>query len=581
MRFLKWIVDRLEHPRAAHAVIAIALALATPSLLSPMILDDHVIAMKAKAAVQGTGWAGFLNDCFVFTKPEPDPTSSVPEDLFGAWWAPSGFRFAFWRPLSAATHALDQLLWPHSPLAMHLHTLAWFVALLFCLNTLYRRFFSARIASLALALYAWDDARGMVLGWVANRNALVAGVLAASTLIAHDKWRRDRCRAAAGLAPLLFALDLLSAEMAIATLAYLAAYACFLDEGPPRRRMLTVVPYALIASLWQALYVTAGYGIEGSGIYIAPLAHPLDYATKLLERAPVLLLGQLTPIDSSFWGLYPPVMKGVVLAMALLVSWAVARLIRASLATEPGWKFWLFGALLALAPISATGPADRNLVFVGMGASAVLAMLFVKLTDTPAPGRKSRIVAGGLVLCNLALAPLLMPVKCLSIVAEQAFFGPFDNAIPKEPWIRNKTLVVVWIGTEVALYASSSSRDARGIPRPGRMRTLAGSGGELSVTRVDAETLRLRASDGFFGGEARQLLRSPSLPFRSGDVIRLSDMTATIIELTDDRRPQMVDFRFAAPLESTSWVWMRDDGNGLVAWTPPSVGQTVRVPAGR
>jgi hypothetical protein len=113
------------------------------------------------------------------------------------------------------------------------------------------------------------------------------------------------------------------------------------------------------------------------------------------------------------------------------------------------------------------------------------------------------------------------------------------------------------------------------------MRTLAMSADQVSVTRLDDLTLRLRPGDGFFASEMQQLLRSPSRPFRQGEVVRLSDMTATIIALTQDKRPQTVDFRFAAPLESSMWLWMRDTGHGLVAWTPPAIGQTVPVRAGR
>jgi len=139
----------------------------------------------------------------------------------------------------------------------------------------------------------------------------------------------------------------------------------------------------------------------------------------------------------------------------------------------------------------------------------------------------------------------------------------------------------MWVGTEVVLYSSAISREAQAIPRPNRTRTLAMTADDVSVTRVDEVTLRLRSGDGFFAGEARQLLRGPSRPFRQGDVIRLSDMTATVEEVTHDQRPGVVVFRFAEVLESPTWLWMRDNGGGFVAWTPPAVGKTVVLPAGR
>jgi len=46
---------------------------------------------------------------------------------------------------------------------MHAHSLLWFVALLVVTSALSKRLLTARVATLALALYAWDDARGQVL----------------------------------------------------------------------------------------------------------------------------------------------------------------------------------------------------------------------------------------------------------------------------------------------------------------------------------------------------------------------------------------------------------------------------------
>jgi hypothetical protein len=54
-------------------------------------------------------------------------------------------------------------------------------------------------------------------------------------------------------------------------------------------------------------------------------------------------------------------------------------------------------------------------------------------------------------------------------------------------------------------------------------------------------------------------------------------MTATVTEVAADGRPLTVEFRFAAPLESPEWLWMRGAGMRLVGRTPPKVGETVVV----
>ena len=60
-------------------------------------------------------------------------------------------------------------------------------------------------------------------------------------------------------------------------------------------------------------------------------------------------------------------------------------------------------------------------------------------------------------------------------------------------------------------------------------------------------------------------------------VLALSNMTATANQITSDGRPRTVTFRFAAPLESPEWLWMRGSGSRFVEWAPPQVGDTVVV----
>jgi len=75
------------------------------------------------------------------------------------------------------------------------------------------------------------------------------------------------------------------------------------------------------------------------------------------------------------------------------------------------------------------------------------------------------------------------------------------------------------------------------------------------------------------------MFRSPARPFHPGDVVKLSNMEATVTDVLKDGRPMKVEFRFASPLESSEWLWMRGTRTGLAAWKPPQVGETVVVSA--
>jgi len=48
-----------------------------------------------------------------------------------------------------------------------------------------------------------------------------------------------------------------------------------------------------------------------------------------------------------------------------------------------------------------------------------------------------------------------------------------DAAIPRDPAVSQKTLVVVSIGSEGGVFFAWSYRDMAGIPKPGRTRILA------------------------------------------------------------------------------------------------------------
>jgi hypothetical protein len=580
MRALRCFWARLQGRWAGRIVVLIALVLALPSIFSPLFIDEHLQTSKWNA------WHGhtersrgkhILNDYFVFADQAENQREM--EHGLGLWWTAPDFKIAFWRPLAAATHVVDHYLWPGNTVLIHLHGLLWFLALLVALNALYRRFLAPPVATLALALYAWDDARGMVLSWIANRHALIAGVFGIGVLIAHDRWRREGWRPGAWLAPALLALGLLSSEMALATTAFLLGHALFIDRGSLARRIAYLFPYGLVVAAWQWVYLAGGYGVVGSGGYVNPLAEPLLFAAKVIERAPIYMLAQLTPFESMLWGMYSPGAKIAVYLLALAVVVVVARVAWPRLAASAQSRFWLVGVALSLVFICASGTWDRQLVFVGFGAAPVLAMVIVHVLDAPPSSRWPRFVVCTLAVFNLVLAPLVLPLKSMSILGMVRMLPSPDGSVSRDATVANKTLVVPWINLEMPLWLAWSQRDAEGIPKPRKTRVLSVSFGDVFVARPDAVTLVLRPKDGFFAGDSSKVFRSSSRPFHKGDVVKVSDMTATVVDVLDDGRPLEVEFRFATPLESPEWLWMRGVPQGLAGWTPPKVGQAIVLPA--
>jgi hypothetical protein len=572
VRTYSWLLRRLEARRAGHVIIMLALLLGLPSMASPLVMDEYAQLIHFRASKREDG-PSFLVTAFVFAQPESNRWEM--EHGTGVWWTAPGLKIAFFRPLAAATQALDFSLWPRSPALMHVHTLLWFAALLAASRALFSRLLpSTWTANLALALYALDDARGQVLSWVANRHAIIGGLFGCLTWLVYDKWRRDGWGRGVWLGPVLFALALLSSEMALATSAYLLGYALFIDAGPLGRRLVRLWPYALVVISWQLMYSLSGFGVEGSGAYLHPLHEPWAYVRHLPARALVLLLGQLTPLPGDAWLYLPPHARITYAVFAALVIVIIGCATLPLLAARRQAGFWLLGSLLSLLPIAAIGPSDRNLVFVGFGMAGALALGVQTMLEAPV-ARWRRLMMSTLLFCNLALAALFLPLKSLYMLALQSALAPSEASIPRDETVADKTLVVVTTASEGPIGVTWWQRDALAIAKPRAARILVATFGETSIQRLDASTLRLHRDLGFFESEMHELARGRSIPFHRGDVVALSDLTVTVVDITEDARPRTLEFHFARPLDAPDWLWMRGSGTRFVTWTPPRVGETV------
>jgi hypothetical protein len=578
MKWFDGLLQQFRRRSASAVVVAVAMLLASPALFSPLFADDYVHEQKWQTWLGGhehSLWA-LLADYFRFVGRGHRTVLAEMETGVGAWWIAPDLKLAFFRPLSALFHVVDHAWWPGNAVLMHAHSLAWFLLLIGLLHALYRRFHTPTAAALALALFAWDDAHGMLLSWVANRSALVSASFGVAALLAHDKWIRDRWRLGTWLAPLLFAAALCSGEIGLSTLGYLVAHAMFVDRASPRQRVFRLLPFFGVAVLWQLTYSALGFGAVGSGFYFHPLHDPLGYARATLERAPVLLLSQLLPFPADVWFLLPLTAKAGLYLATFLLWMGCWKCFAHFLGGDRQLRFWVVGALSALGPVCATFPSERNLVFVGVGIAPVLA----RLLETCAASlvvRWQRWLVGALAIANLIVAPLALPLKCLTGLGMDRMMAPMDTAIPRDAINENRTLVAAWLDSEGWLAFTWSKRVALGIPKPSRARILALSLGKVTVTRVNANTLRISAAQGLLDSPAHHLIRGNSRPFQLGESIQLSDMTASVVELTNDRRPRVIEFRFDSALESPKWLWVRGIGTGLAPWKPPAVGNSVEL----
>jgi hypothetical protein len=583
-RILRWLTEKLAHPRAVLVIVALGLALNGTALCLGLTADDHFHAVALRADLTSPGMERAPWDLFAFAK-DPQSNRALMEEGVFPWWTDPALVIAFLRPLSSLTLWLDYALWPHSPLLMHVHSLAWFALLLVVVWQVYRSLLPARAtAALALLLYALDDARSYPVGWIANRNALVALAPGFLAIYAHHRWR-DADKARWGLLALLaLGVGLAGGEPALPVCGYLASYALFLDRASLRARLSSLLPYAALVIAWRLLYDRLGYGALLSGIYIDPGREPLTFAAALVVRLPMLMLSQFALPMSDLWEAYPLLaswLQPAMFAVALLVLGALAWLIWPLLRADARARFWALGCVLSAVPVCGTHPEDRVLTAASLGGAALLAS-FLSASAQADRARPARLVATGglgLIVIHLLIAPLLLPARILAIDAMERLLLASDASIPRGALGAQKTVVLLNPPLDLFAVYLPAFRLSRGIGMPRSLRWLATGESALSIQRVDAQTLKITPDDGFLSTSSQRMFRRSERSFRRGERVLLSDVAFEVTELTRDGRPQTMVARFTAPLSDDNFVFLRWDQRTYRPFVLPAPGQSVHVPA--
>ncbi|MDR3622317.1 MAG: hypothetical protein P4L85_23400 [Paludisphaera borealis] len=565
------------------AVLAVFLTL--PALGVGWMLDDYYHRSVLLGNSQLRDLLGPPSEMFRFFRGDPVRTGRVMDVGLFPWWTDPSIKGEFLQALTVLTHRLDYALWPNSPALMHAQSLLWLGAAVAVAAAFYRRILGPTwVAGVAALLFALDDTRGATVGWLANRNVLVAATFGVSALIAHDRWRRDGSRPAALLAPMLLLAALFSKEEGIGTCAYLASYALFVDPRGRRSGGLALWPYVVAVVGWAVLRASWGYGVHDMGLYIDPLTDAGRFATAVSTRLPILLLGQWSPIQADLATVLRPSMFAGLwwLASAFLglLAFAAAPLLRRDRVA----CFWAAGMLFASIPVCATAPMDRLLTFVGIGASGLLAQ-FVAFVFGGAVGGPSsaswrvtaRTLAWFLVVVHAIFAPISLPFRAANPVGPGWVEARFYVQTPLGPSLEDRTVVIVNAPSAVNATYLVLRREQSGLSVPRHTWVLAPAMPSATIHRLDERTLAIRPQKGYLRWPLDQVFRSERRPFALGDQVRLTGMIVTITDLTADGRPAEATFRFDVPLESPSLLWLCFQGDGFEPFTPPAVGQDIEI----
>ena len=524
---------------------------------------------------------------FAFLNGDPERTHTIMDLGLVPWWTLENIRLSFWRPLSSASHWFDYALWPDSAPLMHMQSLFWFGLLIVAVAALYRKVIGVPwVAGLAGLLFALDDAHGLPAGWIANRNALMAGFFGVLVLLIHHRWRQQQWRAGAILGPLVLLLGLLSGEVALGAIGYLVAYSVFLDSGSRRKRLLVLLPYGIVAVIWFITYSLLGYGTWGSGFYVDPVSEPLAYAEAFFVRAPLLLADQLALPPSSIVLFLQPSGVAVLWVCAIIVLTVLSIAFAPLIQQDRTARFWALGMVLCLPPVCATLPHSRLLLFAGLGGMALVAHWIVSFREgvygLPFSRRWRRLGKAVLVLlvaAHVIIAPIFLPLNAISPATAEPFLQRAANTAPLGPDVAMKHLVIVNPPNVYYAHYFSTVRAVNKAPFPRHLCVLAPGAVPLRVTRPNECTLIIRPEGGFLGSPFDNVFRGSAHPLHLGDSIALTAMTVEISGLTSDGRPAEATYRFPSSPEEGVFAWLQWKDGKYVPFDLPAVGAEILLPA--
>jgi hypothetical protein len=562
------ILGALQSPRGGWLVAAVGLALCLPALSLGFLTDDHLHRDLGQTATDPLS-------LFKLSATQAAYMRSIGEL---AWWSSPQLAIHFLRPLSTLTHLAEFHLWPDAAWAMHLTSALIYAALCGLAWQLYREFLphDVHVAAVAALMFAIDEAHGSAVGWISSRNTLLANLFGFGAILLHA---RSRKLAGTGGGPdtlsrqlrlhwgaaLCFALALLSAEAAVGVFAYLIAYAVAFESGSLAKRAITLAPELVILVCWMVVYIAGGFGAHGTSFY-RDTADPALVLSQGLLDLPAWLFSLLGPsVVSGAVIASPAVMRGVLLILVVPLIAGVA----VALPRTRENLFFGLGALLSLPPLFTTQPQERLLMTAGFGAFGVIASVISAAVRTSRFARATRWV---LIACHLVIAPLLF-IPALGQTM------PFDRGARAIAQLVRKhpasQVVIVNLPIELmTLYAPTMLRDDPSSPQPTSIHQLYAGESPLAVTRIDANTLEVRAVTGWGTKTIERVFCAESDLPPAGRKLAFDALAVGVMESDSAGHPTRVQFKFKDPVDAPGRLWLRWRGKRPAVWTPPAVGQT-------
>jgi hypothetical protein len=554
---------------------------------------------------------------FTFSDGSEREVQALAHDGFYPWFTHERLGLSMLRPLSSALMWVDHALFGRAALGYHLHSALWWLGLLAVFALFLRRLFELRMTVIALALFALDEVHGVLLGWIANRNAIVSTLFSLLALSSYVARRERRITSAGWLACALFAVALLAGEYALCMFCFFLAYELAAARDAPGARMRAILPLALLALAFLGVRTAFGFGAIGSDMYLDPLRAPGFFVRHAPQRLPVLVGDLMLGIRADWWVFGSPWLPNLVragvldiryftdaerwrwlqtsvgcgaLALAFAVALPAFGKARvqdthgAQRRRNAGWI--VLGGFLSLFPLLPTFPSTRSLVAPLIGWSVLLALVAERSIATLNRASSARLlsrVAAVAALAFIALhlaydawsAPIDAEVMARSSTraADIALRAELDDArLP-----RQRVIMLQSVDQGTTIYFSLV-RQLHGMHGPETHWTLSPSILPYVLTRPSRAALEIELPAGeLLTSTYESIFRTLEAPVSVGQTFVRGGLLVTVLQTRNGGASRML-FAFDRPLEDPSLVFLISSPRGLVRFAVPPVGGRVEIP---
>ncbi|MCG6964496.1 MAG: hypothetical protein LJE95_14660 [Acidobacteria bacterium] len=575
-------MDRRRFVLIATAIVLLGVALQTPSMWSGFFGDDYiqqaVLDRLTPASAPLRAWN--LYDFGIAANWRASGKAWAP-----IWWTSPDWQVRFVRPLTSASIWLDHSVYGRAAWGYHLTSLAWYAVVLILALALLRALgLERRTALIAVALYACTNGAEMPVGWISNRNTVLATAATMAAVLCVVRLR-SRWRIPTALALCVVALG--CKESGVTAFVLVALWLLLegrsAGDGGRGRRALTAAGISLaMAATYLAVLAVAGFGTR-SWFYATPWREPLRYLANLAVLGSAGLLRLLAPVSIDLRLLLPGTAVWLALAGAL-IAWPVGLFVWRHTRAHPAAPFLAGWLLVSLAVEGSAPPSDRLLMQAAFGSAALIA-LFIRGMLAGDAGhararRLERATAWTLVLVTGVLSGLnaLGQSLTLTTISRQLRARVLATSVggttgrrvdavvlqatdPMLPFVLTST----WLG-------ETGRRDVRfSILQMGRR--------GLEWTREDDRTCKIRTTgDPFLTNVFESVYRSgPRMP-AVGQVFTTPLFTLEVNE-AEATGPRTLRLHFNRSLDAPDLRFLAPDKSGrLVPVTAPPVGVTTRLP---